>query len=94
MEILQFLLSFFLKEYGGAFNNIVPIIESLRENSFDLKKTLSSLNPEVLEPILKTFASGFGGIKNNDGYPKDNRLSPIINIADKEIVYALNRYLE
>ena len=90
MEILQFLLSFFLNEYGGG--NFKPILELFKENSFDLKKVLQNLKPETVAPIIKDFMS-----KNNNKSPTDSvgqvyGLNPIVKIADKEIVYTLNNF--
>ncbi len=88
MEILQFLLSFFASEYdGGKFE---PIFNTLKENSFDIKKTLSSLDLKTVAPlILQTF-------KNSPSQTQPvwegEKLNPIINVADKKIVSALNDY--
>ena len=69
-----------------------PIIEHLRQNSFDIKKTLASLNPEMLRPIVKEFMSNMNN-RPTTFVERDAGLVPISNIADKDIVYALNRYL-
>ena len=91
MEILQFLISFFVKEYFG--DKYAPILETFKNNSFDLKKVLSSLSPEVLTPILKDFLSG----AKKESPASYNELSfgiePIKNIADSEIVFLLNAFL-
>ena len=55
MEILQFLLSFFANEYGGG--KFAPVLELLKENSFDIMKTLKNINPQVIAPILKDMFS-------------------------------------
>ena len=52
MEILQYLLSFFIKEYGKDF---APLFELLQKNGFNLKRTLSNANLETLAPIIKAF---------------------------------------
>lgn len=93
MEILQFLLNFILKEYNGG--KYQEIFKLLQENSFDVKNILRNGNPETLEPILKTIFSVFS--KNQNESPKNYSeesfgLNPIIKIADKEIVYALNKH--
>ena len=89
MEILQFLISFFLNEYGGKFK---PILEELKNNNFDFKKTLSNLNLEVIAPIIKEFMEN--NIKNRpaENLQSEVGLSPIINVADNEIVQTLNKY--
>ncbi len=71
---------------------LVPIINLLRENSFDLKKTAQNLTPEKLAPIIESFsesAATYAAKTNTHA----NGLSPIANVADKEIIYTLNRYL-
>ena len=84
MEILRFLLSFLLKEYGGE--NFAAVSDALI-NGGDLKTFLNNLTPENVAPIIK---SVFGANKNpsevSDG------LSPVLDIADKDIIDALNGY--
>lgn len=71
---------------------LVPVINLLRENSFDIKKTVSGITPETLIKL--------GGELLKNGAPEPtfhetekNGVSPIANIADKDIVYILNRYI-
>ena len=89
MEILQFLLSYFLKDKG--FDKLAPLFELFKANSFDLKKVLQNLNPTVLEPLFDMF------MNIQKKAPPENGgtycgLSPLSNFADKEIVNALNNY--
>lgn len=90
MEILQFLLSFFLSEYGGG--KYAPVFELLKENSFDIGKTLKNLDPKKVAPIVKDI---FSSAQKNSPTESVGHfgLSPVKNIADKEIVFALNKYL-
>ncbi len=91
MEILQFLIN--LLNNNQNFGALAPVINALKENSFDIKKTLSSINPEILAPLIKGF---FESANKN---PTDSvgqyyyGLEPIKNVADKDIVYTLNKYL-
>ena len=92
MELLQILLNLLVNNQNlGA---LAPVFNALKENSFDLKKTLSSIKPEVFAPILKQF---FENAQNKS--PTDSvgqvyhGLEPIKNIADKDVVYTLNNYL-
>lgn len=89
MEILQSLLSFLLNEYGDG--NFKPIFNLLKENSFDITKVLKNLKPETITPIIKEFLS-----KNNKSptqtVGQGFGLNPIAKIADKEIVYTLNKF--
>ena len=90
MEILQFLTQFLANEQN--FKIIAPILDLLKQNSFDIKRVLSSLNPQVLAPIIKEFMANMNNRpKNNVG--RNNGLSPISNIADKDIIFSLNKYL-
>lgn len=86
MEILQFLLSFFLQEYGGE--DFKSVFDELKENSFDLKSFLNNLTPEKVAPIIRKFTESEKSPSNinSDG------LSPIANIADRDIIYTLNGY--
>lgn len=90
MEILQFLLSNFFGSKGEEF---MPLIELLQKNNFDIKRCLSELKPEMLAPIVRTFMSMAD--KNNGptvNVGQNNGITPIAKIADKEIVYTLNKY--
>lgn len=74
---------------------VLPILNLLRENSFDLKKVMQNLTPEKIIPVVQAFAAAKGG-ENNANPPfnaQKSGVSAIANVADKEIVYCLNRYL-
>lgn len=88
MEILQILLKFFTEEGGGG--ALSPIIKLLKDNSFDVKKTVSNLNVETVAPIIKEFL--FSSASKN-AVPNGVGVAPISNVADKDIVYTLNKYL-
>jgi hypothetical protein len=91
MEILRFLLSFLLKEVGG--DKLTPILETFKNNDFDLKKTLSNLNLEKIAPIISAFFQ-MNAQKNRptESAERNFYLSPIAGIADKDIIYTLNKY--
>lgn len=105
MDILKTLTEFIAKEYGGeALGSIVGL---LAENNFDIKRTLSSLSPEKVAPILKEFIkspaftsafAGFNGQKESPPFGGQSGqgfgVSPISEIADKKVVEALNNYFE
>ena len=90
MEILQFIISFFIKEYGGE--NFLPIFNLLKDNGFDLKKSLKCAKPELFAPILQSFISKSAKTNPTHEDCVGYKLNPINNIADKKIVLALNRY--
>ena len=89
MDIMNLLKNFLS---NGNAQALLPVLNLLRENSFDIKRTLNSLTPETLAPIIQSFAP----ISNPREKPDNayfNGVAPIANVADKEIVYALNRYV-
>ncbi len=96
MEILKLLLSFFLKD--DKLKPFSPIVELLSKNSFDIHKTLKNLNLDALAPIVKAFLENASNVREQNKTPTDFSvgevvgLNPIANIADKEIVYTLNKY--
>ena len=88
--ILQFLLNYFLTEYGSG--KFKPLLELFEKNDFDIKRVLQNINPKDIMPILSEFLkSGIG--KNN---PPENEvfegLEPIKNFADSEVVETLNYF--
>ena len=90
MELLQQLLSSFLTEQQKQY--ITPILKLLSDNSFDIKKTLRNLKPEAVAPVIEQFfkmqnKSRTTNVRQSFG------TAPISQIADKDIIYVLNRYL-
>lgn len=86
MEILQFLLNFFLNELGIE---DATSLFGLKDGNFDLKSFLNNLSPEKVAPIIETV------FKNaNEKSPPENfgGLAPIASIADRDIIYSLNGY--
>lgn len=91
MEILRFLLNFFLEEYGGK--EFAPIIEKLNSGTLDIKSILSEIKPETVAPILKKFFSS-----DQKDSPAENGeacgLEPIKDFADEEVIRSLNNFFE
>lgn len=80
-----------MEEYGGESLN--SVFSLLKENEFDIKKTLSSLSPEKIAPIMKSVFSSPENIKTGSPiYDEPEGLSPIKNVADTNITETLNRY--
>lgn len=90
MELLQFLLSFLSKEFGGG--NFEPIFNLFKNNSFDLKKTLSNLDLSAISSLMKDFAFSNKTAPSKSSFERASGLSPITSFADKEIVAKLNCY--
>lgn len=69
-----------------------PIINLLKENNFNINSLLS---PKVLSTIIPVVEQFLGFLNNKsptDSVGRDNYLDPIAFVADREIVYTLNRY--
>lgn len=90
MDILKLLKNFM---QGDNLKTLAPLIELLRDNAFDINKTVNSLTPEKLAPILKTFFQQSEKQSNFTAEYGVGGVTHIANIADGEIVYALNRYI-
>ncbi len=95
MEILKLLLSFFASD--KTLESFSPLLQLLSNNSFDVVKTLKNLNLEAVAPLIKAFMERANGFKQNET-PTENsvggavNLNPIANVADKQIIYTLNKY--
>lgn len=91
MEILQFLLSYFLN--NSNLDALNPIIETLKQNDFDVKKVISSLNPQTIIPILNSFMQSLGQNKNpSPSFCEEEGLVPLNDFADIQIIDCLNSY--
>ncbi|MBR5192557.1 MAG: hypothetical protein IKW33_04020 [Clostridia bacterium] len=90
MEFIKQLISFLINEFG--IEKLSGLINILSENSFDIKKVLQSFSVEQFAPIIQEFMKGEEKNTTNENFVGGYGLSPIANIADKEIVYALNKY--
>ena len=90
MEILQILLSFLLKEFGGE--KLQPLLNAVKENGFNLQSIMSCLTPETLAPLFQSLFSGKNKPCTEENSAQGYGLSSIADIADKDIVYALNKY--
>ena len=89
MEIPDILKNFLSKNNLSA---LIPVIQLLGENSFDIKKAISSITPETLMNLSGEFLKN-NTPENASFKTEKNGVSPIANIADKDIVYTLNRYI-
>lgn len=88
-DIIKNLLS------GTGAETVLPLINLLRENSFDLKKVAQNITPEKIIPVVQAFATAKSASDEKTapfGAKKGGALT-IANVADKEIIYCLNRYL-
>ena len=90
MEILQFLLKFLLSSPNGK--DFAPILNLLKDNSFNIANVLKNIKPEMIMPLIAKFLSAQNKSPNVP-FGQGEHLTPIASIADKDIVYALNKYL-
>ena len=90
MEIVKALLSFIL---GDKAESLSPLLDALKENSFDLVKFLSNVDPEKIAPVFGEFFGAKDPATNFDAPPPE-KLSAIEKIADEKIVATLNEYFE
>lgn len=90
MEILQFILNYFLSEYKDS--PLSPVFKLFSDNGFDIKNVLSNLDLSKIMPIINLLLSS--KIQKDSPIESESyKTTPIKNVADKEIVYILNSYL-
>ena len=89
MEILQFILNFLANNLGNG--QLSCIFDLLKQNDFDISKTIKNFNPDSLAPILNSFMNMQKNSHKEESYSPCG-LNPIAKIADKDIVYTLNKY--
>lgn len=91
MELLQNLLNFIFNTDQGK--KLLPLITALLSGSVSLGDLLGKINLQALLPLINGF---FNNAQNKNptasavglGYG----LKPVVNVADKDIVYTLNKY--
>lgn len=87
---MQFILNFLT---GGSRAVQRALHSLLEQNNFNLQEVIKNLDFEKLAPILSAFSgekeAGSFDFSKEPTYP----LAPIAAVADRDIVYALNRYL-
>lgn len=91
MELLQFLISFFsnnsnLEKFSGLINTI-------KENSFDFNSILKNIDLKTILPFIKEFFDSLQNKNPTESVGSVQGLTPIANIADKDIIFVLNKYL-
>lgn len=88
MQLLDTVLSLLLNEENKE--KIAPIIDAVLKNGFNLQSILKNIDVSTLMPLLQgLFKQNQPSKQNYDANP----LSPISNIADREIIFALNKYI-
>lgn len=91
MEILQFLLSFLFKD---ASTPLKDVLTKLKDNNFDIIKTLQNIDLSAILPLIEKFMQFSENKNRSENFQERNivGLNPIAQIADKDIVYSLNKY--
>lgn len=88
MQILDTLLS--LLTSPDAKEKIAPILDAISKNNFNLAEVLKNIDITAVLPLVQSLFSQ----KQQTPPPVNaNPLSPVSDIADREIVFALNRYI-
>ena len=87
MDVLQYIL----QSFSGNENlkKFAPVLELALKNGFDFKKMMQNLDVNAILPILSAFFNQPAATAAAASQP----LSAISSVADKDIVYCLNRYL-
>lgn len=89
MNLLQILTTLFSNpDTRKLFLNLLA---EILNGNFSIENFLQNIN---LEKALSLLSPLFQNSSNNDVKGQTMALSPIVNIADKDIVYSLNKYLE
>ena len=102
VKFMQLLIILALLLYGGGnaknmLNEVKPVLETI--GGEDMQKALKSAEEisEVLSAV-QSFSGGFKGTqpKNTDIVPVNDNfpLAPISAIADRDITYSLNKYIQ
>lgn len=93
MELIKILLSILGND--KIKQTILPLFSHLQNNDFDLKKAIECLTPEIVSPLISTFSELFTEQNKSPKEPSitPSGILPISNIADKDIIYNLNKLL-
>lgn len=92
MDILNLITGFLS---NGNLQKLTPIIKLLAQNSFDIKKAISSLSIEDIAPLFSAFSAqnenSSQSVREEDFSYKTE---PIKTCCSYEIVERLNRYFD
>lgn len=90
MEFLELLLKNFTDENTAS--ALSSLLKTVSENGFDLNKIMKTADISALLPLLGGLFSG-GNAAEKPKAEEANPLAPVSSVADRDIVFALNRYL-
>lgn len=90
---IEYILNNFLK--GDMKDKISPVLEMLAKNNFDISKVIKNLDVTTVAPLLGSLFEAFSARKGaaQTAQAAANPLAPISSVADRDIIYSLNRYL-
>ena len=96
MDLINLLTSFLSSDYGKS---IFPpllsaIFNLLKENSFDINKTLKNLDINSLAPVISKLFSEQNKSPTDFSVEPSYSIDPVSSFADKEVLSSLNSYLE
>lgn len=92
MEFFQYAAEILLDALGES--KLQPLLNILKKNDFDVKKTVAELKSETVLPLLKEFLAAQAAPINRNFNEESYGTQPITDVADEKIVTLLNRYLE
>lgn len=90
MELLQYILNSVMP---GKAEQFAPLLSYAVQNNFNVKSMLENLDVSALAPLVSRFFSSPAENPRQDAPAAASPLEPIASVADKDIVYCLNRYL-
>lgn len=94
MESLQYILNLLFPEKA---KELGALLQYAAKNRFDLNEMLKNLDLVSLAPLLgglfSSPAAEHARTGENESAQSASPLTPIAAVADKDIVYCLNRYL-
>ncbi|PWM70153.1 MAG: hypothetical protein DBX59_11470 [Bacillota bacterium] len=95
MELLQTILNMILP--NGRAQQLEPLLQYAMQNNFSLPDMLKNIDITALAPLLGgLFSSGANAQPSApaaEPLHSASPLAPVAAVADKDIVYCLNRYL-
>ena len=90
MDVLQYILQLF--SGNETLKKFAPVLELALNNGFDFKKMLQNLDVNAILPLLSAFFTPPAQTASAE-VSAEQPLAAISSVADKDIIYCLNRYI-
>lgn len=91
MEILQFLISFLSNPQNV--DKFSGLLNAFSKGQLSIDSILKNIDLKTLLPLIKDLFINGQNKSPTDWVEQGEGLSPIANVADKDIVFTLNKYL-